>query len=37
MYRVKLVTAVKRFLVVTHSHAASLSIKTCFDKTNKIF
>ena len=33
----KPVVALERFRTVTHSYAASLSIKACFDKTNNIF
>ena len=34
MYHIKLVIPLERFRIVTHSHAASFSIKTCLDKTN---
>ena len=37
MYHIKAVRAVERFHIVTHSYPASLSIKTCLDKTNNIF
>ena len=37
MYHIKLVIPLERFRIVTHSHAASFSIKTCLDKINNIF
>ena len=33
MYHVKLVITLECFRIVTHSHAASFSIKACFDIT----
>ena len=37
MYHIKLVIPLERFRIVTYSYAASVSIKTCLDKTNNIF
>ena len=37
MYRIKDAIALERFCIVNNSHAASFSIKTRFDETNKIF
>ena len=37
MYQVKLVIPQERFRIVTHSYAASFSIKTCLDKAINIF
>ena len=37
MYHIKLVIPLERFRIVTHSLAASFSIKICLDKTNNIF
>ena len=37
MYHIKRVIALECFHIVTHSYAASLSIKTCLHKTNIVF
>ena len=36
MYHIKLVIPLETFRIVTHSYAASVSIKTYLDKTNNI-
>ena len=37
MYHIKLVIPLEHFRIVTHSYAASVSIKTCLDKIKNIF
>ena len=36
MYHIKLVIPLERFRIVTHSYAASFSIKTCLDSKTKV-
>ena len=36
MCHIKPAAVLERFSIVAHSHAASFSIKTCFDETNNI-
>ena len=37
MYHINLVITLERLCIITDSHAASFSVKMCFDETNTIF